>query len=73
MNINKVLPGIYFCSGLAITFNIDSALGYFSGNLLMLIACMIWLKRAEARHYHMSGEIKAIHSQPRSSIRGIKN
>jgi hypothetical protein len=62
MNINRVLPGLYFCSGLAITFNIDSALGYFSGNSLMLIACMIWLKRAESRHHHLSSETKK-HSQ----------
>jgi hypothetical protein len=73
MNIHKALPGLYFCSGLAIAFNIDSALGYFSGNLLMLIACIIWFKRAESRQHHLSGETKNIHSQHHSRIDAIRN
>ena len=47
MNLTKALPVVYFISGLGIAYNLDSALGFFSGSLLMLFACLTWLKRLE--------------------------
>jgi len=49
MNLKKTLPIIYFVSGLGVSCNIDSALCYFSGSLLMLFACLVWIKHAELR------------------------
>jgi hypothetical protein len=73
MNINKALPALYFFSGMAITFHVDSAFGYFTGNLLMLLACIIWFRRAESRQPHLSGETQNILDQPRSNIGGISH
>ena len=73
MNINNALPALYFISGMAITFHLDSAFGYFTGNLLMLLACIIWFRRAESRQIQLSGETKNIHGQPRSNIGEINH
>ena len=52
MNLNKALPSLYFCSGLGMICNIDSTLCFFLGSLLMLFACIIWIKRVESQHYY---------------------
>ena len=47
MNLTKALPVVYFISGLGIALTLDTALGIFSGSLLMLFACLTWIKRME--------------------------
>ena len=47
MYLNKFLPYLYALCGLGMVCNIDSTLGYYSGLLLMLIACLIWTKQLE--------------------------
>lgn len=76
MNLNKALPGLYLCSGLGITCNLDSALCFFSGTFLMLLACMIWIKRAESQnHRTIISPVKHIsmHSQPGSKLARDRN
>ena len=52
MYLKTVLPSLCFCGGLGlITCNINSALDYFSGSLLMLLACIIWIKRADQQQH----------------------
>jgi hypothetical protein len=51
MYLKKALPSLCFFSGLGLTCNIDSALDYFSGSLLMLLACIIWIKRADQQQH----------------------
>jgi hypothetical protein len=51
MYLNKALPSLCFCSGLAISCTTDSALSFLPGSLLMLAACIIWIKRAEQEQH----------------------
>ena len=47
MSLSKFLPYVYAICGLVMVCNIDSLLSYYSGLLLMLIACLIWTKQLE--------------------------
>ena len=49
MWLNKALPCVFAITGLGIACIFDSLLGFESGLLLMLIACLIWMKRLEHR------------------------
>ena len=49
MWLNKALPCVFAVTGLGIACIFDSLLGFESGLLLMLIACLIWMKRLEHR------------------------
>jgi len=47
MILRNVQPIIYFISGLVLTCNFNSSLSFYSGILLMLIACLIWERHLE--------------------------
>ena len=54
MRLKKALPFLCFICGLVSAYNFDSALSFYPGILLMLIACIIWMKRLENLHDHFS-------------------
>jgi hypothetical protein len=54
MILKRALPFLCFICGLAGAYNIDSAPSFYPGILLMLIACIIWMKRLENQHDHFS-------------------
>jgi len=47
MILRNVQPLVYLISGLGMTCNFNSSLCFYSGILLMLIACLIWERRLE--------------------------
>jgi len=47
MTLHNFQPLVYFISGLVMTCNFNSSLSFYSGILLMLIACLIWERRLE--------------------------
>jgi len=47
MILRNVLPIIYSVSGLGMACNFNSPLCFYSGILLMLVACLIWERRLE--------------------------
>jgi len=49
MILRNALPFTCIISGLCLAFNLDLSLSFYTGILLMLIACLIWLKRLEER------------------------
>ena len=54
MTLKNSLPfGIFLC-GLGNACDYDSALNFFPGILLMLFACLLWLKRLERQHDYSS-------------------
>jgi hypothetical protein len=50
MILSKALPYVCFICGLGTACSIDSALSFYPGILLMLSACMIWIRRLENQH-----------------------
>jgi len=52
MTLKNALPFVIFLCGLANACDYDSSLNFFPGILLMLLACLIWLKRLEHLHDH---------------------
>jgi hypothetical protein len=50
MSLNEALPYVFATSGLGMACNIDSLLSFHSGILLLLIACLIWIRQLEYRH-----------------------
>jgi len=60
MTINKALPYVYFIIGLGIASNIDSALSFFSGSLIMLFACLTIIKRLEHRQDQSGDTVKHV-------------
>lgn len=53
---NKFLPYVFALCGLGMVCKIDSPLAYYSGLLLMLIACLIWIKQLERQGSLKTGE-----------------
>jgi len=51
MRLNRALPYIFALTGLGMASNLDSPLGFDSGLLLMLIACLIWMRQMEHRQF----------------------
>jgi hypothetical protein len=47
MRLNKFLPYVYAISGAYMASNLDSLLAFHAGVLLMLVACLIWIKQLE--------------------------
>lgn len=45
--MNKAIPYVYSICGLGLVCNFESLLSYCSGILLMLVACLIWMRRQE--------------------------
>lgn len=45
MNWHNALPFLFILSGLGLASNTASPLSFNVGILLMLIACLIWMKR----------------------------
>lgn len=41
----QAMPFIYLLLGVAAVIYVDTPLGYVTGALLMLTACLIWMKR----------------------------
>jgi hypothetical protein len=54
MTLRKIIPCVIFIGGLVVACDYDSALCFFPGILLMLFACLLWLKRLERQHDHSS-------------------
>jgi hypothetical protein len=52
MTTKKVFPYIYFICGLASACDYDSALSFYPGILLMLVACLIWIRQLESPDNH---------------------
>jgi len=47
MTLRNVQPVTCFISGVVLTCNLNSSLSFYSGILLMLIACLIWQRHLE--------------------------
>jgi hypothetical protein len=47
MSITKFLPYVFTISGFGMVCNINNPISYFSGLLLMFIACLIWIRQLE--------------------------
>jgi len=45
--LNQAIPYIYSLAGLAALFFFESPSGYAAGALLILAACLIWIKRQQ--------------------------
>jgi hypothetical protein len=52
MTIKWAFPYIFFICGLGGASDYDSALSFYSGILLMLVACLIWIKQLEIPDNH---------------------
>lgn len=46
----NVIPYVCFFCGLGAASNFDSAVSFYSGSLLMLLACMAWLKQLDRQY-----------------------
>jgi hypothetical protein len=46
----ELLPYLYGIAGLVTFYKFDNAIGYFSGGLLMLTACLVWRMRLDYRN-----------------------
>jgi hypothetical protein len=49
MTLKKALPYTCFIFGLVSACDYDYALSFYPGILLMLVACLIWIKQLEPR------------------------
>jgi len=49
MILRNILPIFYSICGLGLACNFNSSLCFYSGILLMLVACLIWEQRLENR------------------------
>ena len=49
-----VIPYVYFISGLGFLSYFGSELSFLLGSLLVLVACLMWLRRLEHRHNKLS-------------------
>ena len=47
MKLNDSLPFVYAFSGMGLASNFDSLLSFYSGILLIFVACLIWIRRLE--------------------------
>lgn len=45
----EFLPFLYGIAGLVTFYKFDTAIGYASGSLLMLTACLVWMMRRDYR------------------------
>ena len=45
-----VMPYAYFISGVGFVSNFGSIFSFLFGGLLMLLACVIWLRKLESPH-----------------------
>ena len=47
MYLNKFMPYVCAMVGVGMAYSMDSLLGFHAGLLLMLVACLIWIKQLE--------------------------
>ena len=45
--LHQAMPFIYLIAGVAALIYVDTPLGHVAGALLMLTACLIWMKRKQ--------------------------
>ena len=46
----ELLSFLYGIAGLVTFYKVDTAIGYFSGAILMLTACLVWRMRLDYRN-----------------------
>lgn len=49
MKLNDSLPCFYAFGGLGLASNFESLISFYSGILLIFVACLIWMRRIEYR------------------------
>jgi hypothetical protein len=49
MSLTRFLPYVLTLTGLGLASNIDNPLSYNSGFVLLLLACLIWIRRLDHR------------------------
>jgi hypothetical protein len=60
MHQSTAISWVYFVGGLGFLSNFGSVLSYLFGSLLMLVACLTWLRQLEHQHNKSSDTIKQV-------------